>query len=59
MTATIIVGILFSIVILFGAIKSFKNIRNNTCPGCSGGCSAVQRSQCSKVREGTDGKAIQ
>lgn len=59
MTANIIVGILFAAVILFGALKSFKSIRNNTCPGCSGGCSAGQRSACEKMRGTGDGKANQ
>ncbi|MBK5246590.1 MAG: FeoB-associated Cys-rich membrane protein [Peptostreptococcaceae bacterium] len=50
MTSTIIVGILFAAIILYGAIKSFKNIRNNSCPGCSGGCSQSQRNSCKKMR---------
>ncbi|SCP99086.1 FeoB-associated Cys-rich membrane protein [Anaerobium acetethylicum] len=46
MMPTIIVGVLFFAAIGFGAYKSIKSMRNNSCPGCSGGCSAQQRKSC-------------
>lgn len=46
MTATIVVGIIFFIVIVLGAFYSFMKMKNNSCPGCSGGCSVDQRKSC-------------
>lgn len=45
MIPSIIVGTIFFGIIGFSAYKSFKSIRNNKCPGCSGGCS---EQSCSK-----------
>ncbi|MBN2222606.1 MAG: FeoB-associated Cys-rich membrane protein [Vallitaleaceae bacterium] len=43
---TLIVGILFFGFVGWGAYKSHKSMKNNSCPGCSGGCSVAQKSQC-------------
>lgn len=46
MTATIVVGLVFFIVIALGAFYSLKKMKNNSCPGCSGGCSVEQQKSC-------------
>jgi|GEM_PF-1039473 len=52
MIPTIIIGLIFFAIVGFGAFKSLKSIRNNTCIGCSGGCSAHQRSVCKGAASG-------
>ncbi|AHM57811.1 hypothetical protein EAL2_808p03060 (plasmid) [Peptoclostridium acidaminophilum DSM 3953] len=37
--ANIIVGGIFFAIVGYGAYKSISSMKNNTCPGCSGGCS--------------------
>ncbi|MFZ5351859.1 MAG: FeoB-associated Cys-rich membrane protein [Bacillota bacterium] len=46
MLANIIVGAIFLGIIVFGVYKSIKSMKNNTCPGCAGGCSKEKRSSC-------------
>lgn len=48
MAATIIIGVLFFGLIGFGAYKSIKSIRSNSCPGCSCGCSEQKRKNCGR-----------
>lgn len=38
MDPTLVIGLVFAAAIGFAAFKSIKSIRNNKCPGCSGGC---------------------
>ena len=45
MLPTLLIGLLFAIIIGFAAWKSVRSIRNNKCPGCSGGC--AQSGNCS------------
>ncbi len=47
MGATIIVGGIFFGLVGLGALKSYKSMRNNKCPGCSGGCSEQTKKSCS------------
>jgi anaerobic selenocysteine-containing dehydrogenase len=51
MIVNIIVGILFFAVIAYGAMKSYKSMRSNTCPGCSGGCSMQERKSCQSKKD--------
>ncbi len=46
MLVDILVGMLFAALVVFGAYRFIKSARNNTCPGCSGGCSAKERARC-------------
>lgn len=46
MTATIVVGLTFFIVIALGLVYSLKKMKNNSCPGCSGGCSVERHKSC-------------
>ncbi|NMB95778.1 MAG: FeoB-associated Cys-rich membrane protein [Clostridiaceae bacterium] len=46
MLPTIIIGIVFFGIIGYGVYKSVKSMRNNSCPGCSGGCSEQMRKSC-------------
>lgn len=46
MTATIVVGLIFFIVIALGAFYSITKMKNNSCPGCSGGCSVKEGKSC-------------
>ncbi|WHH58736.1 FeoB-associated Cys-rich membrane protein [Petroclostridium sp. X23] len=48
MLPTIIVGTIFFALIGFGAYKSIKSMKNNSCPGCSGGCSEQTKKNCGK-----------
>lgn len=50
MLPTIIVGIIFFAIVGFGTYKSLKSIRNNSCPGCSGGCSEQTKQKCESNR---------
>lgn len=43
---TFIVGLLFFIGVAIAAWKTIKSLRNNSCPGCSGGCSVEKRKNC-------------
>ncbi len=46
MMANIIIGVLFFALVGYGAYKSIKSIRNNSCPGCSGGCTEQKCKGC-------------
>jgi len=46
MLPTIIIGVVFFGIIGFGAYKSVKSMKNNSCPGCSGGCSVQEKEKC-------------
>ncbi|NLK71815.1 MAG: FeoB-associated Cys-rich membrane protein [Clostridiales bacterium] len=46
MLPTILVGVIFFIIIGLGVYKSVKSMKNNSCPGCSGGCSEQMRKNC-------------
>lgn len=50
MAGTIIVGVIFLGIFGLGVYKSVKSIRNNSCPGCSCGCSAQEKKKCSSNR---------
>lgn len=39
MIANIVVGLIFFTAVGIGLKKSLKSMKNNQCPGCSGGCS--------------------
>lgn len=43
---TIIVGVVFVAIIGLAAGKSYKSMKNNSCPGCSGGCSEQMKKNC-------------
>lgn len=47
MAATIVVGAIFFGLVGLGAYKSYQSMRNNKCPGCSGGCSEQAKQACS------------
>ncbi len=38
MGPTIVVGLIFLAIIAFAGIRSYKSMKQNKCPGCSGGC---------------------
>ncbi|NCC75908.1 MAG: FeoB-associated Cys-rich membrane protein [Clostridia bacterium] len=46
MLADIIVGLIVAALVVLGAYRFFKSAKNNTCAGCSGGCSLEERSRC-------------
>ena len=46
MLVDVIVGLIFAALVIFGAYRFIKSSRNNTCPGCSGGCSVEERKRC-------------
>lgn len=46
MIPTLIVGLIFASIVGWSAYRSFKSIRNNSCPGCSGGCSEQTKKSC-------------
>ncbi|MDD3841083.1 MAG: FeoB-associated Cys-rich membrane protein [Clostridia bacterium] len=46
MLATIIIAVIFFGIIAYGIYKSIKSMRNNSCPGCSMGCSEQMRKSC-------------
>lgn len=50
MAATIIVGLVFFSIVGFGAYKSYKAMRQNKCPGCSGGCSEQSSCHVSQIK---------
>lgn len=37
--ANIVIGLIFFAIVGFAANKSYISMKNNKCPGCSGGCS--------------------
>lgn len=43
---TIIVGIIFFGIVAFGLYKTIKSMKNNSCPGCSCGCSEQTKKSC-------------
>lgn len=49
MVANIIVGLVFFTIVGLGAVKSYKSMKNNSCPGCSGGCSEQSKS-CQSIK---------
>lgn len=51
MLPTILVGLLFAAVIGFAAWKSFRSMRENKCPGCSGACAHASRCSLKQVRK--------
>ncbi|MPW25566.1 FeoB-associated Cys-rich membrane protein [Alkalibaculum sp. M08DMB] len=46
MLPTIIVGVIFFGIVGIGIYKSIKAMRNNSCPGCSGGCTEQAKNSC-------------
>ena len=46
MLATIIIGAAFFAILLIAGVKSYKSMKNNSCPGCSGGCSVEEKKSC-------------
>lgn len=46
MNPNLVVGGIFVVIIGVAAYKTIKSMRSNTCPGCSGGCSAKQKAKC-------------
>ncbi len=48
MIANIIIGVIFFGIVAFAAYKSIKSMRNNSCPGCSCGCSEEKRRSCGR-----------
>ncbi len=46
MLSTIIVGVIFLGIVGLGTYKSIKAMKNNSCPGCSGGCSEQTKKSC-------------
>lgn len=46
MTANIVVGLIFFIIVALGAMHSLRKMKNNSCPGCSGGCSVERQKSC-------------
>lgn len=46
MLADLIVGLIVASLVIYGAYRFYKSARNNTCAGCSGGCSIEERSHC-------------
>ncbi len=41
-----VIGALFLGVLFIAARKSYRSMKNNSCPGCSGGCSEEKKKQC-------------
>lgn len=48
MFPTIIVGIIFFGIVAWAFYKSRQSIKNNSCPGCGGSCSAEKKAVCHK-----------
>lgn len=46
MTANIVVGLIFFIIVALGAMHSLRKMKNNSCPGCSGGCTVERQKSC-------------
>lgn len=46
MLPTLIVGVIFFGIIALSTYKSIKSMKNNKCPGCSGGCSEQTQKNC-------------
>ncbi|MFZ7132220.1 MAG: FeoB-associated Cys-rich membrane protein [Eubacteriales bacterium] len=49
MLPTIIVGVIFFSIVSFGLYKSVKSMKNNSCPGCSCGCSEQAKKSCKRI----------
>ncbi|NDL66465.1 FeoB-associated Cys-rich membrane protein [Anaerotalea alkaliphila] len=45
---TIIIGTIFFVLVALAARKTYRNLRSNTCPGCSAGCGLEKREKCHK-----------
>jgi anaerobic selenocysteine-containing dehydrogenase len=46
MLPTLIIGVIFFGIVILAGVKSYKSMKNNSCPGCSGGCSVQERKSC-------------
>ncbi|MDD2533529.1 MAG: FeoB-associated Cys-rich membrane protein [Eubacteriales bacterium] len=46
MLATIITGVLFAALVAYGLYRTIVSSKNNSCAGCSGGCSVQQQKNC-------------
>ncbi|OHW61992.1 hypothetical protein EUAN_14400 [Andreesenia angusta] len=46
MMASVVIGAVFFGIVGYGAYRSVNSMKNNSCPGCSGGCSEQQRKDC-------------
>jgi hypothetical protein len=48
MLSSIIVGAIFLAILTWAFYKSRKSMKNNSCPGCGGGCSSAEKAACHK-----------
>ncbi len=48
MIPTVIVGAIFFGIIIWALKRTRNDMKNNTCGGCSGTCSAAQKAKCHK-----------
>lgn len=44
--STLIIGLVFVVLLAGASYKSYKSAKNNSCPGCSGGCSVEKQKNC-------------
>lgn len=44
--STFIVGGLIALILFWSFKRTRHSIKNNQCPGCSGGCSAEEKNRC-------------